>query len=375
MNDKELIFMMLFYAFVGVAFLQIFFYLFFYLRVVFFKKRVKSNKTQLPPISIIIAARNEANNLKENLSAFLEQDYPDFTVIVVNDASTDDSATVLAQFQQKYKNLYVTQIPFNQEFRHGKKTALTVGIKAAKTEILLFSDADCKPISKNWARTIVENFDDKTEFVIGFGGYEKHKGFLNKIIRADAVLIGMQYISFALAGLPYMAVGRNMAYKKSTFFKNKGFASHMKLLSGSDDLFVNQNANKNNLKVDISPESFTVSVPKKTFKLFIRQKIRHFTTGKFYKFKHKFWLFIEVFTRILTIWTAIVLLIFTEKWLLITSILFVRFFIFFITLLFVNKKFKQKNILFAEFLLDVFQPYFNFFLYLRANKKHELIWK
>ncbi len=375
MIDKELILRIIFYIFVSSAILQIIYYVIFYWRIIFFKKKKTGTKNDLPPVSVIIAAKNEAENLRKNLVSFLEQDYPDFTVIVVNDASTDDSATVLAEYQSKYQNLYVTTIPYNDEFKHGKKTALTIGIKAAKTELLLFSDADCVPVSKNWIRTIVENFDDKTEFVIGFGGYKQGKGLLNKIIRADATLIGMQYIGFALAGIPYMAVGRNMAYRKSTFFRVKGFASQMKLLSGSDDLFINENAGKHNLKADISPESFTVSEPKKTMKSFIRQKIRHFTTGKFYKFKHKFLLFIEVFTRILTIWTAVALLIFGKFWILVTSILFARFLIFFLTLFIVNKKLQQKNILFAEFLLDIFQPYFNFFIYLRANTKRELIWK
>lgn len=362
-----------FFVFIAFAVIQIFYIIFFYLRVILFKNKNFSDAT--PEVSVIIAARNEAENLRKNLSFFLEQDYPNFMVIVVNDASVDDSETVLAEFQLKYKNLYVTNIRYDSKFKHGKKTALNVGIKAAKTEILLFSDADCKPDSSQWIQKIVRNFDDKTDFVIGFGGYKKDKGLLNKIIRSDTVLIGLQYLSFALAKIPYMAVGRNMAYKKSLFVKNKGFANQMNLLSGSDDLFVNNYANRKNLKVEFSPESFTTSETKKTTKQWYIQKIRHLTTGKYYKFKHKFLLSLEVLSRVMFLALSIILLVFNKNLILVSSIIVFRFVFFYVVLYFVNKKFKQKGLLFFEILYDIFQPILNLIFYILASKKKEMIWK
>ncbi|MBN2664107.1 MAG: glycosyltransferase [Bacteroidales bacterium] len=362
-----------FFAFIGFAVIQIFYIAFFYLRVVFFKTKTINNDK--PEVSVIIAARNESENLQKNLSFFLEQDYPKFMVIVVNDASVDDSETILAEFQLKYKNLYVTNIRYDSKFKHGKKTALNVGIKAAKTEILLFSDADCKPESSKWIENIVRNFDDKTDFVIGFGGYKKEKGLLNKIIRSDTVLIGLQYLSFAISKIPYMAVGRNMAYKKSLFVKNKGFANQMNLLSGSDDLFVNNYANRKNLKVELSPQSFTISETKKTTKQWFVQKIRHLTTGKYYKFKHKFLLSLEVFSRVVFLALSIALLVFNKNLILVSSILFFRFVFFSVVLSFVNKKLNQKGLLFFEILYDIFQPFLNLIFYIFASKKKEMIWK
>lgn len=372
MNLEELL-TWAFYAFIGLGVIQLFYFLFFYLRIPLWKNTIENKNT--PDVSVIIAARNEAENLKQNLKYFLEQDYPNYTVIVVNDASVDESETVLAEHKLKYDNLYYTNIRFDPKFKHGKKTALNIGIKAAKTDILLFSDADCKPVSKYWIKNNVRNFDENTDIVIGFGGYEKSKGFLNKIIRSDTVLIALQYLSFAIAKVPYMAVGRNMAYKKSFFIKNKGFANQMNLLSGSDDLFVNKFATSKNLKTEISAESFTISETKKTLKQWANQKIRHLTTGKFYKFKHKFLLSLETSTRTTFIALGIVLMLFNINLIYVSSIFAFRYIIFSVILFTVNKKLNQKGLLFFEILYEFFQPLINLIFYLFASKKKELIWK
>ncbi len=376
MIEKEILLEILFYLFIGLGTLQLFYFILFYFRVVFWKRKIKSVEEQeLPSVSVIIVAKNEASNLENNLPSFLTQKYPNYRVIVVDDGSQDDTATVLAEMKLKYPNLYVTRLPLEGEFRHGKKTALTVGIKASETDIMLFSDADCSTVSDNWIRTIVENYTENTEIVIGFGGYKRAKGLLNKIIRADTVFIGLQYIGFAIAGIPYMAVGRNMSYRKSMFFRNKGFKNHLNLLSGSDDLFVNENANKKNTRVDISPDSITVSDAKQTMKEWSHQKIRHLTTGKYYKFIHKVLLFLEPFSRILFFISAILLLVFNQHIIEVSSIIAFRFILLFIILIVTNKKFQQKKLLIVELLFDIFQPIVNLLFYFNANKNKEYLWK
>ncbi len=370
--SQELIVRILLIIFYTVTAINLFYWLFFYIRVAFYKKK-STIPSKLPPVSIIIAARNEAQNLEENLPAFLSQDYPDYTVIVVNDASTDDSATVLAQMSAKYPNLYVTTIPYDRVYKHGKKTALAVGIKAAKTEILLFSDADCKPASDQWIKEMVSEFDEKTEFVIGFGAYETKKGLLNKIIRADTVYIAMNYLGMGLAGIPYMAVGRNMAYRKSTFERVKGFG-HINLLSGSDDLFINENANKKNAKIILSKNSFTVSKPKEKFKDWKRQKRRHLTTASYYKFRHKFLLFFEPFSRLLFYILLVSLLLLSDNYILISSIFLARLIIISVILKLVNKKLNQKRLFLIELFFDVFQLFFNMIFYFGSTRKKEYIW-
>ena len=223
---------------------QLFYYFFIYFRFIFYRDRSKRKTNE--PVSVVICAQNEELNLKKFLPSVLNQNYPEYEVIVVDDCSTDNTADVLSEFKLKYKNLRVTFINKDDKFSHGKKLALTVGIKGAKHEWLLLTDADCEPVNENWIKTMSQNFTKDTSVVLGYGGYFRKRSILNNLIRFDALFIALQYFSLALKGKPYMGVGRNLAYRQSLFFKNKGFASHYQLLSGDDDLFINEVANKKN---------------------------------------------------------------------------------------------------------------------------------
>jgi biofilm PGA synthesis N-glycosyltransferase PgaC len=239
------------------------------------------------PISVIISARNEAEKLPENLPSILEQNYPDFEVIVVNDCSVDDSENVLKAIQLKYPQLKIVTIVENERHKTGKKFALTMGIKASKNEHLLFIDADCKPASDEWIARMASNFTGNTEIVLGYSPYYKTKGFLNSLIRFETAKTAVNYLSAALAGNPYMGIGRNLAYTKTLFFKSKGFGSHMHIMSGDDDLFVNQNATGDNTAIEIHPDAFTFSPAKNTFASWFVQKRRHMGVGKLYKSNHR----------------------------------------------------------------------------------------
>ena len=267
-----------------------------------------------PPVSIIICARNEGDNLKKHLPFFLEQDYPDYELIVVNDGSDDDTAEILDNLKIKYSNLRVSTIRKDPKFLRGKKLAMTIGLKAAKNDIVLLSDADCSPAGNEWIKYMVRNFDEKRSIVIGVGLYEKRKSLLNLFIRFEAAFIAMQYISLTHAGRPYMGVGRNLSYQKEIFFKNKGFASHLKLESGDDDLFINEVANAGNSIIETHPSSFTYSVPETKWTNWIRQKRRHLTTAKMYKKSSKRILGLEYISRMILLGSFISLLIsFEEK--------------------------------------------------------------
>lgn len=202
----------LFILFATVTVIQLLYYLWFYLSVWLFKPVQKVSNKQ--PVSVIICARNEAENLKMFLPSILEQDYPDYEVIVVNDCSEDNSYIVLGEYLQKYPNLKISTVNKDPKFTHNKRFAQFIGIKAAKNEILLFTDADCQAVSKNWISSMSSHFDDKTSFVLGYGGYKREKGFLNRYIRYDSMTIAMQYLGMAIRRIPYMGVGRNLAYRR-----------------------------------------------------------------------------------------------------------------------------------------------------------------
>lgn len=260
------------------------------------------------PVSVVICAKDEYHNLKRNLPFVLEQDYPDFEVVVVNDASDDETEELLKDLAREYERLKPVTISQNLNFFKGKKFPLSLGIKSAKHDLILLTDADCRPESPQWIARMTSAFGEDREIVLGYGRYEMKSGVLNRIIRYETLITALQYFSYALAGLPYMGVGRNLAYRKSLFYKNKGFISHYRIHSGDDDLFVNRVAHKGNTAIEVHPGSITVSRPKSGFGDWWRQKKRHISTAKHYRPLHKTLLWIYNFTQMMT-WAGIILLI------------------------------------------------------------------
>jgi len=243
-NILPIVWEIIFYTFCGVIAIQIFYYLFFFTRLAFYKKKEKTVSMQ-HPVSIIVCAKDEAHNLAKNLPGILVQDYKTtHEIVVVNDNSTDDTRYLLEEFQKSFKNL--NQIELSQEAKliEGKKFPLSIGIKSAKHEILLLTDADCVPASENWLYKMQNAYDENIAVVIGYGAYRKSKGILNKLIRFETFHTALQYFSYALAGIPYMGVGRNLSYKRDLFFKHKGFSSINTIPSGDDDLFINKPLHK-----------------------------------------------------------------------------------------------------------------------------------
>ncbi len=269
-------------------------------------------ETAVSPISVIICARNEVKNLAQYLPSVLHQDYPQFEVIVVNDRSWDGTRQLLEEFSTKYKNLKVVTVSEGEKFIAGKKFAVTMGIKASKYDWLVFTDADCQPATSNWLMGMQKPVNVKTELVLGYSPYLKKFGILNSLIRFETFFTAVNYLSYSLKGMPYMGVGRNLAYKKELFFKTKGFAAHIHIPSGDDDLFVNANANAGNTEIRMNRETHVWSEPKTSFLAYLRQKKRHIGASKLYKPKHKFILTVQVVLQFLFYLCAIILLCFNE---------------------------------------------------------------
>ena len=241
------------------------------------------------PVSVIVCAKNEAENLKTFLPSILEQDYPDFEVIIINDASMDNTLEVIEDFQALDGRVKSVNVQNNEAFWANKKYALTLGIKKAKNPYLIFTDADCAPQSKNWIRYMSGQFQGEKSIVLGYGGYFKDtRSLLNKLVRFETLLTAIQYFSYAKLGNPYMGVGRNLAYTSQQFYAQKGFANHLHLRSGDDDLFVNEAATKENTALCFHHEASTRSIPKRNFKTWIHQKRRHVSVAGHYKRKDKF---------------------------------------------------------------------------------------
>jgi glycosyltransferase involved in cell wall biosynthesis len=265
-----------------------------------FSRKRREHPQELRPVSVIVCAHDEEENLKELVPMLLQQDHPQFEVIVVEDRCNDGTFDYLLQATKENERLKMVRVAFKPEYMNGKKFALTLGIKASKYDWVLFTDADCRPDSKNWIKRMTENYTTDTKLVLGFSPYIKSEGLLNAFIRFESFLTGIQFMGLALLGKPYMGVGRNLAYRKSLFLENKGFNAHLDVTGGDDDLFVNQHATKKNTTVQMGTESLTLSIPKTTWRDFYYQKLRHLSVGRRYKFSDRFILGIFALTWVLT---------------------------------------------------------------------------
>ncbi len=234
-----------------------------------------------PAISVVICARNEAQNISERLEKILKQDYPVFEVVVVNDASDDTTATVLQRYQEKYSHLRVIAIQKKKSL--GKKAALTEGIKAAQYEWLLLTDADCVPSSDRWIKTMQNSVQPTTQMVLGYGPYESEPTMVNRWVQYETIYVAIQYFSMALWGVPYMGVGRNLMYRRELFEAVGGFEQHQESLSGDDDLFVNAVANGSNTVICTAASSFMYSPAPSSWRSLYTQKKRHYSSSSYYK--------------------------------------------------------------------------------------------
>jgi len=252
----------------------------------FRKKEFPSTNSQ-PPVSVIVCAHDEEENLRELVPLLLQQDYPHFEVIVVEDRCNDGTYDYLLQATKEEERLKMVRVTHKPDHINGKKFALTLGIKAARYDWVLLTDADCSPATNSWIAQMASRFEEPTKIVLGFSPYFKTSGLLNAFIRFESFLTGIQFIGMALLEKPYMGVGRNLAYRKELFLNTKGFNSHLSVTGGDDDLFVNQHATRENTSVRIGPDALVFSKPEENWKEYLHQKLRHLSVGKKYKFSDK----------------------------------------------------------------------------------------
>lgn len=352
---------------------QLFYYFVVFIRLSFYK--VEDEKVGAEPVSVIICAWNEEDNLRAHLESVLNQDHPKFEVIVVNDHSTDETDILLHEWQKAFSHLHAINLNRENANMRGKKFAISMGIKGAKYDRLVFTDADCRPTSDQWLRHMSAAMVGEKKVILGYGGFEKLPGLLNKFYRYEALHIAVQYMSYALAGKPYMGVGRNMAYLKELFFQTKGFIKHRHIASGDDDLLVNEVSTGENTTIVIHANAHTISEPKNTWSEWWTQKRRHLSTSGLYRWESKVLLGIYNLTTlgfylgffvVLAIpalyWTALVAL--GIKWICHLSIMRVP-----------TRVLNERDLLLFSLLGDVFSPFFNAFASISILIKRPIVWK
>lgn len=363
-----------FYILVFTAVVQLFYYLFFFLRVALFKSKDKF-QSQTHAVSVVVCTRDEAQNLELNLPGVLTQQYSTtHEVVVVNDNSFDDTKYFLEELQKVFKHL--NAITLTQEAKHipGKKWPLSVGIKSSKYEVMLLTDADCRPASEWWIQKMQDAYHDGKELIIGYGAYEKKPGLLNKLVRWETFLTALQYMSYALAGIPYMGVGRNLSYRKDLFYRMKGFTSLNHIPGGDDDLFVNKVATKENTAVVLDKDAFTISVSPKDYSAWWRQKARHYSTAKYYKPLHKFLLGLYAACHLLFYPLLVVAAIF-YSWQLALAVYGMRFIAQAVVMTMTLNRLEEKDLVPWFWLLDIWQWFYYIIFSVALTKKPSSTWK
>ena len=348
---------------------QLCYYLFIYLNLARHKEQ---KKTFSKAVSVVVCGYNEEQHWEALVDKLLKQDYPNFEIVLVNDQSTDNTKFIFKQWKNHPK---IKLVDIGEDIKKdlGKKFALTLGIKAAKYDYLLLTDADCYPRDKDWISSMAQHFSNKT-IVLGYGAYEKHKGLLNKLVRFDTFQVAIQYFSYALIGKTYMGVGRNLAYKKSLFFDNKGFATHLHLPSGDDDLFIKEVASPNNTAVSIAHSSHTISVPKTTWKSWIRQKSRHLSTGVYYKSYHKIMLGLWTLSQAFFWFIFLALLFWQPYHYVIISLFVIRLVVQILVSYSIMKKLEEKDLIFLYPFLELLFIIFYFIFIVNRMIKKKRFW-
>ncbi len=345
-----MIFTVLFYIFVAVTVIQIIYY--FYFSVFAFEK----NKTQLKsneiPVSIIILVKNEAENLTNYIQTILQQNYSNFEIVLINNASSDSTLDIIEELQKQHLNIKLVNVENTEAFWGNKKYALTLGIKAASHEHLLFTETNSIPLSKNWIREMTLNFSKEKTIVIGHKKLKSKKhSFSNLLFRFDNFINTIQSFSYAKTGNAFTANSSNIGYTKNDFFKVNGFINHLNIFIGESDLFLKDASTNKNTVIAISNASFVESSGIYSFKKWFSKKRKQSIVASLYKFKHKFFLRLFIISKILFYPLAIYLAIL--NWKIITPIIFVYFLIQYIIIGKSAYKLQEKQILFFLPILDI----------------------
>ncbi|QQX76932.1 MULTISPECIES: glycosyltransferase [Aequorivita] len=364
--------MVLLYVFGAIALINCAYYLLF--SKFSFLKPSKKNTSEKHSVSVIVCAKNEAENLKKHIPLWQEQEYPNFEIILINDASVDETLDVMEAFAENDPRIQIVNVKNNEAFWANKKYALTLGIKRSKNTRLIFTDADCYPVSRAWLATMASKFSEEKQLILGYGAYEKQPGLLNKIIRFETLMTAVQYFSYAEAGTPYMGVGRNLAYTSNLYYENNGFMSHIKIPSGDDDLFVNEAATSKNVALCIEPKAFTYSLPKQKKKKWIIQKKRHYSTAKLYKPKHRL-LLGAYYLGNLFFWLLGIANLFTEFWYFALAIIFIRLLLQYIIIGTAAKKLKEQDLVLLIPFYELFLVFTQISIFISNSGEKNAQWK
>jgi len=339
-----------FYTFVVFTGIQIIYYLTF--STLLYPKKKKRQSIDKVPVSVVIFAKNCAPELKKNLPFILAQEYPKFEVVLINYASTDNTLEVLEDFKSKNNHIKILDVENNEAFWGNKKYALTLGIKAAKYEHLLFTSITSEPHSEFWISEMSKQFTKQKTIILGYSKYKKARSLGNLFVRFENLLAAIQCFSLVKSLSPYMAFDDNFAYTKDSFFKVKGFINHIKLKYGENDLFLKDAATKKNTSYTISKNSFVEKEPPTSFIKWFHLLQNKSVLKKQYKFKHQFLISFFTISKLL-FYVLGTFLFFFYPWQIMLPIVLTYFLVQFIIIGITAKKLKEPYLIFVLPFLEI----------------------
>jgi len=326
----------------------------YHLRYILFLKKEKKNthSEKTEPVSIVICAKNEGYYLQENLPGFLEQEYPDFELIVVNDGSDDNTETVIAQHQLRYPNLRTTKIPLDDKFYHNKKLVLSIGIKAAKNEKIVFTNIRSKASSNRWLQKFINSWDKGVQ--LGYVNFENKKGFLYNFFKFDLLTKYIKDTSFASSGKAHSGNGDNLGYKKSEFFANKGFIKHSHFEAGHDHLMVLQLSRFSGTSACIQSEAKINLSPENTFNQWVKINRHYYNCRKYLPLKLRLQIDLEPISKLFFFVAFIYALLFTHLYFFLAIIYLTRIILLGSFFKISTSHLKEKNLFLYSYLYDIF---------------------
>lgn len=338
------------YTFVVFTTIQILYYLTFSLFL--FKQKKEIKIAEQVPVSVIIFAKNSASELQNKLSFVLKQNYPTFEVVLINNVSIDNTSEILEDYKEKHANIKIIDVENTEAFWASKKYALTLGIKAAKYNHLLFTEANAKPVSEFWISEMIHKFTTTKSIILGYSKYKKEGSLTNIFIRFVNLLTAIKCFTFAKSGTPFMGFKANLAYNKSDFFKVNGFINHLKINNGETDLFLKDAATKQNITYTIEKDSFIEIENPKSFKSWLSEYRENSLLMKNYKLKHRFLLSFFNLSKLI-FYVLTIFLFFFYSWKTIVPFVLSYFLVQYVVIGLSAKKLKEPYLIFLLPFLEI----------------------